>query len=73
MKIAFVDDGVYAYASRASSAAGGSGANRTVTPAPAANQFGTAAIIITVSDDQLTTPTSFLATHRSDMNAPITP
>ncbi|PYM89329.1 MAG: hypothetical protein DME04_26630 [Candidatus Rokuibacteriota bacterium] len=41
---------------------GGSGANRTVTVTPAANQNGTATITVTVSDGQLSTPTSFLLT-----------
>jgi hypothetical protein len=41
---------------------GGSGANRTVTVTPAANQSGTATITVTVSDGQLSTPTSFQLT-----------
>ena len=41
---------------------GGSGANRTVTVAPAANQTGTANITVTVSDGSLSTPTSFQLT-----------
>gem|GEM_PF-698801 len=38
---------------------GGSGANRTVTITPAANQSGSAQITLTVSDGALSTPTSF--------------
>jgi Bacterial Ig domain/Fibronectin type III domain len=41
---------------------GGSGANRTVTVTPAAGQFGTSAITLTVSDGQLSSSTSFLLT-----------
>ena len=41
---------------------GGSGAARTVTITPAANQAGTATITVTVSDGQLNTATSFLLT-----------
>ena len=41
---------------------GGSGANRTVTVTPAANQNGTTTITVTVSDGQLSTPTSFQLT-----------
>ena len=41
---------------------GGSGANRTVTVTPAANQTGTANITVTVSDGSLSTPTSFQLT-----------
>jgi Concanavalin A-like lectin/glucanases superfamily/Domain of unknown function (DUF1929)/Bacterial Ig domain len=48
---------------------GGSGANRTVTVTPAANQNGTATITVTVSDGQLSTPTSFQLT----VNAANTP
>ena len=38
---------------------GGSGASRTVTVTPAANQFGTATITLTVSDGQLTAVDTF--------------
>jgi hypothetical protein len=41
---------------------GGTGANRTVTVTPAANQSGTATITVTVSDGQATASTSFLLT-----------
>lgn len=41
---------------------GGSGANRTVTVVPAANQSGTATITVTVSDGNLTASRSFLLT-----------
>jgi hypothetical protein len=41
---------------------GGSGASRTVTVTPAANQNGTATITVTVSDGSLSAPTSFLLT-----------
>ena len=41
---------------------GGSGANRTVTVTPAANQFGTATITISVNDGTTTTNTSFQLT-----------
>ena len=40
---------------------GGSGANRTVTVTPAANQSGTATITVTVSDGQLTASDTFAA------------
>src|SRR5207247_1030248 len=49
---------------------GGSGANRTVTLTPAANQFGTATITLTVSDGQLSTSTSFQLTVNSVNDAP---
>jgi hypothetical protein len=49
---------------------GGSGANRTVTLTPAANQNGTATITVTVSDGQLSTPTSFLLTVNAVNDAP---
>jgi hypothetical protein len=49
---------------------GGSGANRTVTATPALNQFGTATITVTVSDGQLSTPTSFLLTVNAVNDAP---
>ena len=41
---------------------GGSGANRTVTVTPAANQSGTATITVTVSDGQLTASDTFVLT-----------
>ena len=41
---------------------GGSGANRTVTVTPAANQSGTATITVTVSDGTLTASDTFLLT-----------
>jgi subtilisin-like proprotein convertase family protein len=44
---------------------GGSGANRTVTVTPAANQTGNATITVTVSDGQLSTNTSFVTTVNS--------
>src|SRR5258705_9118377 len=46
------------------------GANRTVTLTPAANQFGTATITLTVSDGQLSTSTSFQLTVNSVNDAP---
>src|SRR5258708_7910549 len=49
---------------------GGTGANRTVTLSPAANQFGTATITLTVSDGQLSTSTSFQLTVNSVNDAP---
>jgi glucose/arabinose dehydrogenase len=49
---------------------GGSGANRTVTVTPAANQSGTATITITVSDGALSTPTSFGLTVSALNDAP---
>src|SRR5258706_5768500 len=49
---------------------GGTGANRTVTLTPAANQFGTATITLTVSDGQLSTSTSFQLTVNSVNDAP---
>ena len=51
---------------------GGSGANRTVTIIPAANQNGTATITVTVSDGQLSTPTSFQLTVNTVANTPPT-
>lgn len=39
---------------------GGSGANRTVTLTPAANQFGSAAVLLLVSDGFHTTPETFI-------------
>src|SRR5439155_2040430 len=44
---------------------GGSGANRTVTITPAANQTGVATITVAVSDGQLSTPTSLQLTVNS--------
>src|SRR6185295_5704652 len=41
---------------------GGSGANRTVTATPLANQSGTATITVTVSDGSLSTNDTFLLT-----------
>ncbi len=41
---------------------GGSGANRTVTVTPAANQTGAATITVSVTDGQLSTNTSFVVT-----------
>ena len=49
---------------------GGSGANRTVTVTPAANQNGTANITVTVSDGSLSTPTSFQLTVNAVNDAP---
>jgi hypothetical protein len=49
---------------------GGSGANHTVTITPAANQNGTATITVTVSDGQLSTPTSFQLTVNAVNDAP---
>ena len=49
---------------------GGSGANRTVTVTPAANQNGTATITVTVSDGQLSTPRSFQLTVNAVNDAP---
>ena len=49
---------------------GGSGTNRTVTLTPALNQFGTATITVTVSDGQLSTPTSFVLTVNAVNDAP---
>ena len=49
---------------------GGSGANRTVTVTPAANQAGTATITVTVSDGTLTTVDTFLLTVTAVNDAP---
>jgi hypothetical protein len=49
---------------------GGSGTNRTVTVVPAANQFGTATITVTVNDGAASAPTSFLLTVTSVNDAP---
>jgi hypothetical protein len=47
---------------------GGSGANRTVTVTPAANQIGTATITVTVSDGSLTASDSFVLTVNAPAN-----
>ena len=47
---------------------GGSGANRTVTVAPANNQFGTVTITVTVSDGALTARDTFVLTVNSANN-----
>ena len=49
---------------------GGSGANRTVSITPAANQTGTATITVTVSDGTLTTVDPFLLTVTAVNDAP---
>ena len=49
---------------------GGAGANRTVAVAPAPNQSGVATITLTVSDGQLSTPTSFQLTVAAVNDAP---
>jgi hypothetical protein len=49
---------------------GGSGANRTVTVTPAANQSGSATITVTVSDGLLTASDSFLLTVNSSNDVP---
>jgi RHS repeat-associated protein len=49
---------------------GGSGANRTVTVTPAANQFGTATITVTVSDGTLTASDPFVLTVNSVPDPP---
>jgi len=51
---------------------GGSGANRTVKITPAANQTGTAANHIFVSDGVNTTSTSFILTVQTPVNTPPT-
>ncbi|HUU32541.1 MAG TPA: zinc-dependent metalloprotease family protein [Vicinamibacterales bacterium] len=51
-------------------ALGGSGANRTLVVTPAANQFGTATITVTVSDGALTASRSFTLTVASVNDAP---
>src|SRR5262245_61392620 len=51
-------------------ALGGSGANRTLTVTPAANQNGAATITLTVSDGQLTATTSFSLTVTAVNDAP---
>ena len=50
---------------------GGSGANRTVTVTPAANQSGTATITLTVSDGVLTASDTFVLTV-VDLTTPVT-
>ena len=50
---------------------GGSGANRTVTVTPAANQNGSANIIITVSDGSLSTNEPFTLTVTAVNDAPV--
>jgi glucose/arabinose dehydrogenase len=49
---------------------GGSGANRTVTVTPAANQFGSASITLTVSDGALTASDTFVLTVTSVNDLP---
>ncbi len=49
---------------------GGSGSNRTLQVTPAANQFGTATITLSVSDGSATTTTTFLLTVLSVNDAP---
>ncbi|CAG7628791.1 tandem-95 repeat protein [Paenibacillus allorhizosphaerae] len=49
---------------------GGSGANRTVKVTPAANAFGTATIMLTVSDGSLTAANTFVFTVRNVNDAP---
>ena len=55
----------------ASIAFGGSGANRTVTVTPAAQQNGTAVITLSVSDGTATTSSSFLLTVAAVNDAPV--
>jgi hypothetical protein len=52
---------------------GGSGVNRAVTVTPAANQFGTAQITVTVSDGDLTSDRAFTLTVNSVEDAPLPP
>jgi uncharacterized delta-60 repeat protein len=49
---------------------GGSGANRTVSVTPAANQFGTATITVTVNDGIATTSDTFVLTVNSVNDVP---
>jgi len=49
---------------------GGSGASRTVTVSPAANQSGSATITVSVSDGQYTTSTNFVVTVSAVNDAP---
>ncbi len=49
---------------------GGSGSNRTVTVAPAANQSGTALVTVGVSDGQYTVSTNFLVTVNAVNDTP---
>ena len=51
---------------------GGTGANRTVTVTPAANQSGTATITVTVSDGSLTASDPFVLTVNAAGNTPPT-
>ncbi len=55
----------------ASIAFGGSGASRTVTVTPAAQQYGTAVITLNVSDGSATTSSSFLLTVNAVNDAPL--
>ncbi len=50
---------------------GGSGASRTVTLTPAANQFGTATITLTVSDGEASTAVNFVLTVTSVNDTPV--
>ncbi|MBI4357498.1 MAG: FG-GAP repeat protein, partial [Gammaproteobacteria bacterium] len=50
---------------------GGSGANRTVTLTPAANQNGTATITVTVNDGTTTTSDTFVLTVNAVNDAPV--
>jgi hypothetical protein len=50
---------------------GGSGASRTVSIMPAANQFGTSTITITVSDGSLSTSDTFVLTVNAVNDAPV--
>lgn len=52
---------------------GGSGANRTVSVAPAAGRSGTAMITLTVSDGSLSAQETFLLTVSADTTPPATP
>ncbi len=49
---------------------GGTGAARTISILPAANQFGTTTITINVSDGDIVTPTNFVLTVTSVNDAP---
>jgi hypothetical protein len=50
---------------------GGSGANRTLTATPAANQFGSATITVTVSDGTLSSSDTFVLTVSAVNDAPV--
>jgi PKD repeat protein len=50
---------------------GGSGANRTITATPAANQFGSATITVTVSDGSLSASDAFVLTVASVNDVPV--